>query len=171
MTADKLTRTLFSIYLLALFWILLLKLGVQFSYMGTRSVNLIPFAQPLISNGKADLSEVILNVVIFVPLGIYAGILFNRWSFGGRVFFCFLMSLMFEGLQFVLNVGAFDITDLITNTSGGVIGLMVFALIDKLFSDRVRAHKFINVVAAIGTAVMISLLMLLKLNMLPIRYQ
>jgi glycopeptide antibiotics resistance protein len=62
---NKLTSVLFIIYLIVLFWILLFKLGVRFSYMENRNVNLIPF-------GKIDVSETILNVVIFVPLGIYA---------------------------------------------------------------------------------------------------
>ena len=77
---NKLTNVLFIIYLIALFWILIFKLGVRFSYMENRNVNLIPF-------GKIDLSETILNVVIFVPLGIYAGVLYKRWIFGKILFF------------------------------------------------------------------------------------
>ena len=167
---NKLTNALFIIYLLVLFWILLLKFGVRFSYMGNRSVNLIPFGE-LISNGKTDVGEIILNVVIFVPLGIYAGVLFKRWTLGYKLFFFFLISLMFEGLQFILRVGAFDITDIITNTLGGIIGLLIFEAIEKLFNNSVKAQKFINAMAAIATVLMISLLLLLKLNMLPVKYQ
>jgi glycopeptide antibiotics resistance protein len=168
---NKLTTVLFIIYLIALFWILLFKLGVRFSYMANRSVNLIPFSEFFISNGKIDVGEIILNVVIFVPLGIYAGVLFKRWTFVTKLFFSFLVSLLFEILQFILRIGAFDITDIITNTMGGIIGLMIFAAIEKVFSNSVRAQKFINIIAAIGTALMISLLLLLKMNMLPVRYQ
>ena len=168
---NKVTNALFVIYLLALFWILILKLGVRFSYMGNRSVNLIPFGEPLISNGKADVGEIILNVVIFVPLGIYAGVLFKRWILINKLFFFLLISLMVEGLQFILSVGAFDITDIITNTVGGIIGLLIFGAIEKLFSNSVRAQKFIAIMATIGTVLMISLLLLLKLNMLPVKYQ
>ena len=78
---------------------------------------------------------------------------------------------MFEGLQFILRVGAFDITDIINNTLGGIIGLLIFEAIEKLFNNRVKSQKFITIIAAIGTLLMISLLLLLKLNMLPIRYQ
>src|SRR4249919_1903793 len=91
-STNKLTIVLFVIYLIALFWILLFKLGVRFSYMENRNVNLIPF-------GKIDVSEIILNVVIFIPLGIYAGVLFKRWSFVKKLFFFLLISLMLEGLQ------------------------------------------------------------------------
>jgi glycopeptide antibiotics resistance protein len=170
-TTSTVTKALFTIYLLALSWILLLKLGVRFTYMGNRSVNLIPFGEPLISNGKTDVSEIILNVMIFVPLGIYAGVLLKKLTLGSKLFFFVLISLMFEGLQFILRVGAFDVTDIITNTLGGIIGLTTFGAIEKLFNDNVRAQKFINIMATIGTVLMISLLLLLKLNMLPVRYQ
>ena len=169
--ANKLTTVLFIIYLVALLWILVFKLGVRFSYMANRSVNLIPFSEPLILNGKIDFGEMILNVVIFVPLGMYAGILFERWIFGKKVFLFFLVSLMVEALQFILRVGAFDITDIITNTVGGIIGLMIFIAIEKVFKNNSKAQKFINIIAATGTVIMILLLLLLKLNMLPVRYQ
>jgi glycopeptide antibiotics resistance protein len=168
---NRLTTVLFIIYLIVLSWILLFKLGVRFSYMGNRSVNLIPFSEPLILNGKIDVGEIILNVVIFVPLGIYAGILFEKWIFGKKLFFFFLISLIVEGLQFILAVGAFDITDIITNTLGGIIGLMIFAAIEKAFNNSVKAQKFINIIAAIGTVLIILFLVLLKMNMLPVRYQ
>ena len=165
-STNKLTVVLFAIYLLALFWILLFKLGVQFTYMGNRSVNLIPF-----SDGKIDVREIILNVVICVPLGIYAGVLFKRRTFGTKLLFFLLISSMFEVLQFILRVGAFDITDVVTNTLGGIGGLMILKAIEKLFKNSAKAQKFINIIAAIGTVLMISLLLLLKMNKLPVRYQ
>jgi len=162
----RLTTVLFVIYLMAVCWILLLKLGVRFSYMGKRGVNLIPFSEPSIVN-----SENILNVVIFIPLGIYAGILFGRWNFGKKLFFFFLISAIVEGLQYILRIGAFDVTDIITNTLGGIIGLIIFKAIDKAFNNSIKAQKFFNIIAATGTILMILLLVLLKMNMLPVRYQ
>ena len=170
-TANKLTNVLFVIYLLALLWILVFKLGVEFSYMANRSVNLIPFGEPLMSNGKADFGEMILNALIFVPLGIYTGVLFERWNFWKRVRFIFSVSLVIEALQFLLKIGAFDVTDIITNTVGGVIGLVLYKSIEKALRNNSKAQKFVNVVAAIGTAGMVLLLVLLKLDLLPIRYR
>ena len=163
---NRLTTVLFIIYLIALYWILLLKLGVQFSYMANRKANLIPFNEPLILT-----SENILNVVIFVPLGIYSGILVRRWTFSKKLLFVFLLSLIIEGLQYILRLGAFDVTDIITNTLGGIIGFLIFKGLEKTFNNSVQAQKFINTIAAIGTLLMILLLVLLKMNMLPIRYQ
>ena len=169
-TANRLTYVLLIIYLVALFWILLFKLCVQFSYMENRQVNLIPFREAFMANGKIDFGEIIMNVVIFVPLGIYAGILFKRWIFGKNLFFFFLISLIIEALQFIFRLGAFDSTDIITNTLGGMIGLMLFKAIEKVFKNSVKAQKFINIIAAIGTVFMILFLLLLKTNNLWIKY-
>jgi glycopeptide antibiotics resistance protein len=83
---NRLTTVLFTIYLIAICWILLFKLGVRFSYMEKRSVNLIPFSEPIILSG-----ENILNVIIFVPLGLYAGVLFERMTFGKNFLFFFFI--------------------------------------------------------------------------------
>ncbi len=168
---NKFTTVLFVIYLLALVWILLFKLGVRFSYMENREVNLLPFREPLFLNGKIDFPEIIMNAVIFVPLGIYSGILFKRWSFVKNLLFFFSISLMIEGLQYILRIGAFDITDTITNTLGGIIGLMMFKAIEKAFANSVKAQKLINVIAAIGTVLMIVFLVLLRTGNLWLKYQ
>jgi glycopeptide antibiotics resistance protein len=134
--------------------------------MANRRANLIPFSEPSILTG-----ENILNVVIFVPLGIYAGILFYKWNFANKLLFFFLLSVLVEGLQFILRLGAFDVTDIITNTLGAVIGLVIFKAVEKAFDDIVKAQKFINKIAVTLTVLMILLLVLLKMNMLPLRYQ
>jgi len=162
---NQLTIVLFTIYMFVLLWILLLKFGVRFTYMEERSVNLIPFSEAL------DRSQLILNVVFFIPLGIYAEVLFKKWTLWNRLFFVFLTSLMVEGLQYVLRIGALDTTDIITNSLGGLTGLLIYVAIEKLFNNSVRSQKFINIIAGIGTVIMVSLLILLKLNMLPVRYQ
>lgn len=167
---NRLSTVLFIVYLAALLWILLFKLGVRFSYMSDRRVNLVPFNNAL-SNGNIDLGETIMNVIIFLPLGIYAGVLFKRWSYGFKIFFFFLTSLFFEVLQYLLSVGSFDMTDIVNNTLGGIIGLMIFVAIEKAFNNNLKTQKFINIIAITGTVLMVILLSLLKLNMLPIRYQ
>jgi len=170
-TPNKLTSALLIIYIIVLFWILLFKLGVKFSYMPARSVNLVPFDGLFLSNGKIDKAEIILNVAIFVPLGIYLGVLFKKWTWRHKLLTFVLISLMFEGLQFIFRIGAFDITDILTNTVGGLVGLLLFEAIERLFNNGTKSQNFINAIATIATITVISLLLLLKLNMLPIRYQ
>lgn len=170
-TTNRLTMVLFIIYLAVLAWIILFKLGVQFSYMESRRVNTIPFKGFITAKGFIGKGETLLNIIIFIPLGIYAGVLFKRRSFGNNIlFFCFI-SVLFEALQFIFRIGALDITDIITNTLGGIAGLLVCKLVEKIFNNDAKAGKFINIIAVTGTIVIISLLLLLKLNMLPVRYQ
>ena len=88
-----------------------------------------------------------------------------------KLFFFFLLSLVFEMLEFFFKIGAFDITDIITNTIGGIIGLLMFTAIEKLVNNSRKTQKIINIIAAIATVLMILLLVLLKMNMLPVRYQ
>ncbi|MCP9768532.1 VanZ family protein [Lacihabitans sp. LS3-19] len=169
--STKLTILLFSIYLAALAWILIFKLGVRFSYMEQRQVNLIPFVDYFSKTGKLDLAEVIMNIFIFIPLGVYAAILFKRWFFISNVFFFFLTSLLVESIQFVFKIGAFDSSDIITNTFGGIIGFFLFQLFAKVFNSSEKAQKITNVIAGIATFLMIIFLILLKTNQLGVRYQ
>ena len=168
---DRFTKLLLTFYFIMLVWILLFKLGVQFSYMANRQVNLIPFVDLFIPNSEVDVSEIILNTIIFIPLGIYAAALFRRWVLGNKILFFVSTSLLFEAVQYIFRIGAFDVTDIITNATGGLVGLLLFKLIKKLFNDSSKAQKFINIIAATGTALVIILLILLKMDMLPIRYR
>ena len=84
---NKLTKVLFVIYLIAVFWIIVFKFNLPFSNLGyMRSINIIPFNESLVINGKLAFREIIMNVAIFIPLGIYSGILFKKWTIGKKIF-------------------------------------------------------------------------------------
>ncbi len=170
-TSNRITSILFSIYLIALVWILLFKLGVHFNYGNHRRYNLIPFREYVLYNGSIDKLGTILNILVFIPLGIYISILQKRLSIFGKVLICMLISLLIESLQYVMAIGALDITDVITNTTGGIIGIIIYAILVKILSNSFTAQKVVNILAAIGTIGMIILLFMLKMNMLPLRYQ
>lgn len=164
--ASKLTFSLLVIYLAVLFWIIVLKLNISFTYKGTQNVNLIPFREPLLYNGKIDYNEIFLNILIFIPLGLYIGILFQKLTITRKIFSFFMVSLFCEVCQFVLKIGAFDITDIINNTFGGIIGLLFFKGLEKAFNSPVKAQKLINIIATICTIVIVSTLLYLKINRL-----
>ena len=160
--ANKLTKVLFVIYLIALFWIIVFKFNLPFSNLGyMRSINLNPLNESLIINGKFDFREIVMNIAIFMPLGIYSDILFEKWTIGKKIFLFFLISLICEMFQFILGVGASDITDIITNMLGGIIGLIIYIEIKKISGNSIKAQKFINIIATIGTVLMILLLSVL----------
>ena len=164
-TATLLTYILFITYLLGLCWIIVFKMNVPIAHKGhIQSVNFIPFKRPLILNGKVGVSEMIMNVLIFIPLGVYTGALYKRWHFIKQCLFFFLISSACEVSQYVLRIGYADITDIINNTAGGIIGLLMFRGIEKLSGSSIKAQKSINIVAATGTILIIALLLLLKIN-------
>jgi glycopeptide antibiotics resistance protein len=165
--STQLTLALIAIYLIALVWIIVLKFNIAFPYMQwQRSINLIPFSEPLILNGKVDFGELILNVLIFVPLGLYVGILFEKWNFAKKVALFSSISFLLEVTQYILGIGVFDITDIINNTLGGLIGLMIYKGVEKAFKDRLKAQKSVNILALAGTISIFSFLIFLKISRL-----
>mgnify|MGYP006994495498 CR=1 FL=1 len=77
MKSKKLTLGLLIFYLVALTWIIVLKM--QFPFSGNlpelRNINLIPFGGSLIVNGEVSFSEIIKNVLVFIPFGILISLL------------------------------------------------------------------------------------------------
>src|SRR5215204_1304140 len=128
-----LDRTLFAAYLLILLWLVLFK----FSYdpvavlrdFQTRSLNLTPFAY-------ARNSEMISNIIAFIPFGVMLGVNFKHVAFRYRIAVIFAFSLAVEIIQYVLAIGATDITDLIMNTLGGLVGLSAYAVASKQTDDQ-----------------------------------
>src|SRR5262249_17417943 len=106
-------RTLFAAYMLILLWLVLFKffydpVGVIHDFQ-TRSLNLIPFA-------LTHKSEMIANIVAFIPFGVMLGVNFKRVAFGYKIAAIFAFSLAVEIIQFALAIGVADITDIIMNT-------------------------------------------------------
>lgn len=145
------TKLLFAIYLLMLTWVILFKLEIdpqELMETNWRSINLIPFAQPLWKNGRFDAAEIIENIVAFVPFGIYLSML--RGVRLKNIVPIFLTSLCFEVLQYVLAIGSTDVTDVIANTLGGMTGIVIFAALKRLLGRR--TNDVLNTAAAVCTA-------------------
>ena len=152
----NLTRGLLLIYLLVLTWIILFKMQINLSYIGRmqyRNVNLIPFQGSAVVNGRIELSEIILNVIAFVPFGVYISMLKENRNWFQKAIPVFLTSFIYETLQYVFAIGASDITDLLGNTLGGLIGILLFWLLSKILKEN--TIKIINALAVTGTILMI----------------
>ncbi len=86
----------------------------------------------------AALRQVLMNVVLFVPFGMYARHLFHR-SPRATVALGFLASLLIELTQITGNwwiypcaYRLFDVDDLIANTSGAALGLLFVPLLRRV---------------------------------------
>lgn len=86
-------------------------------------MNLVPFID--VSMRRGDFfRQIVLNIIMTIPFGFLFPLTQNgNARFSRTVFSCFLMSLGIELLQPLINGSrASDVTDLITNVIGGVLG-------------------------------------------------
>lgn len=140
MKSKKLTEGILIFYVVMLVWIILFKMDVSVENFGQmRSINLVPFSQSVIVNDKLDVSEIIQNVLAFVPLGILIYTIWQEKSWRFKLGVIVVTSVMLEVLQYILGVGASDITDVITNTLGGMIGLAIAAGMAGIFPKNWKA--------------------------------
>lgn len=160
----QLTTILTSLYVIILTWIILFKMQFSLSELPHfRNLNLIPFGESVITNGKIDFDEIIDNVIAFVPLGMYCCMLRKNWRFWKKIWPIFGLSLLYESLQFIFSIGATDITDLITNTSGGILGIGIYNVFLKILKKEEKVNRIIQILAMIGTVLLLSLIIMMLL--------
>ena len=160
---NTLTLVLFIIYLLALTWLILFKLQFSIPVMHVgRIINLIPLLGSFDDNGVIRFAEIRINIFAFIPLGIYICMLKAPWTFVKKVLAIVVLALAFELTQFIFAIGRADITDVLSNTLGGIIGMGIYALLSKVLKGR--TNKVINVLAAVFTILVLLLVALLLVN-------
>jgi len=142
---------MFIVYFLLLVGVILFKLPFYSPELsdGIRVINLIPFQGSFDENGSFVIREVIQNIAIFIPLGIYVSMLKKETSVPKMILMILVFSLCLEVLQFMFAIGRSDITDVIGNTLGGLIGIALYVLLSNLFKDR--TDKIVNTIAVIAT--------------------
>ena len=127
-----------GIYLFFLLWLILFKLSFnlpQFLTYSYSNVNLVPFSTFSFENTTV-LRETTYNLIVFFPFGVLLNVNFKRLSFSKKLGIIFLVSFLAELIQFLFGIGVADITDLITNTTGGLIGLWAYQLLNKHLSTN-----------------------------------
>ncbi len=159
------TVVLFLIYLFFVVWMVLFK--ADFSIEGSpeiRSLNLIPFSGSAIVNGQANISEILSNMAIFIPFGIYISLVFPAWSFIKKWLPIVACSALFEILQYALAIGRSDITDLISNSLGGAVGILMIFILMRILKSHTKTAKLVNIIMCAGTSLLGVLTVLLVLN-------
>ena len=123
-------------------------------YIGKPSMNIVP-----VFNTIKDIYEVPIemesymvrfwiknilgNILLLLPLGIFIPMFFKRLrSFKSTVITCALVSLSIEVVQYISmyfgNFRSCDIDDIILNTLGGMIGFIIYKVIDKKADLRIE---------------------------------
>ncbi len=156
---------LFVIYLLVLVWVILFKLQFSLSDIDhSRTINLIPFHYSVSAGERFHIEEAIDNVLIFIPFGFFLYMLAPSLKLRNKIFLILGTSLALEIAQYVFAIGGTDITDLITNTLGGTIGIVLYELLLKTVKDKQKIDAVISVVAGIVTILFFAMLTVLLIS-------
>lgn len=155
-TRDRAKTVLFAllcVYLLLLAGVILFKLPFYSTAGDTaRAINVIPLAGSFDSEGNLIWEEIAYNTLLFVPLGIYLGML-TPWTFRRQVLVIAGLSLGFELAQYLFALGVTDVTDLIDNTLGGVVGVGIATVLTRLFGTA--ATRIVTVLASLLTVLVL----------------
>lgn len=109
--------------------------------------NITPFAYMF-----SDLTNTVLNVVLFLPLGFFLPVFWERFlPFPRAVLFGFFTSLLIESLQ-IFTYRATDINDLMTNTFGTFLGWILARVTLKLVPGWTPGHRVREVYVICGLA-------------------
>ena len=122
---------------------------------------LIPFRDMI--SGPVDTA---LNVLLFMPLGIFLPIMYKSFNKLSKVALLgFMLSLTIELIQ-MFGHGTTDINDLITNTVGACLGFGIYKIADKAVNrrfDKFKANK-INDLTEIALFAAISLIIMITVQ-------
>lgn len=145
--------SLFIIYILVLTWIIIFKTMPYLTYMPARSLNLIPFKGTAVYNGRYDYRELVGNIIIFIPFGVFISMAVRKFNLVAAFVYGAVLSFVYETIQYILVCGAADITDVIMNTAGALIGAIVYLIFKVIFKN-----KHIEVINAIGIVMLLMLI-------------
>jgi len=154
-----LSYVVFGIYSALLIWLVLFKFSVDLSELPSiRGINLIPFYYD--RETGMHLREVVYNIIVFVPLGVYVQILAKHLKSVAKLAAILSVSLLFEVVQYIFAIGASDITDIIGNTLGGVLGIFLCVL-----TKKIAPQKYILIFNILGILIETAAVVLLVLLM------
>ena len=157
----SLARLLLLLYSIALAWLILFKFSVHIAsvlHYDKRSLNFVPF-----SSASGSSVESVENVLVFVPFGLLLSVNFHRLSFWSKLLIVLVTSIAAETIQYIFAIGATDITDVITNTLGGLIGIVGYDLGRKRI-EREVLDKFIVVAGSVFFGLFLVFLVTLEVH-------
>lgn len=127
--------------------IIMIYMGVLFAAtivsrqsMDNRTIILTPFwsLQELSNGKKGYLTEILVNIMMFVPLGILIQILNKKITH--TVLICLLISAGIECLQFFFQKGICELDDCVYNICGALVGALIGVFVDRVYG---RWHEAI----------------------------
>lgn len=148
-------------FLIILCWIVIFKVNRSWVPEVTDRLRSLPIIQrfgksiipghtivkELKTKGFSFSSDHFLNVLAFIPFGILLPYFIDKKGYTYTALISFGSSLFFELLQLFTGIGHYDSSDLLTNTLGGLIGILLY----RFIFSKMRG----NIVNIFSTAVSI----------------
>lgn len=140
---------IFMIYVLCLFQVVTFEDPISV----TTSNNFVPFQEIMRYKigSRLFLKNVIGNLVMFVPYGIFVSYYVkadNKWN---TLFLVTFASLTIEATQMAIG-RVFDVDDIILNVAGGFVGYLIYYILGRIGSRLpkfMRKSGFLNLLTAI----------------------
>jgi len=157
----KTLNVLFYI-MLALYVFMMIDLFFRYNVMFdatrdvSRSLNLVPFKTIWeYASGSNHLrasfavSNILGNIVVFIPFGLFMQAIRKRKTFWAGMLIILISTVVIEVVQYAFGLGATDIDDVILNTVGGVVGMLVYRLFRIACKNEGRTKTAITVAALV----------------------
>ena len=104
-----------------------------FTLLGRRTLEYYRFGPDVVSyytalfggSNDVDITELLLNILMFIPIGLLACLVFKRYRVFCSVCIGLCVSVFIELFQFLLRSGYVSATDVIHNTLGTLLGALL----------------------------------------------
>lgn len=159
-------ETLLSVWLFLIMGIYLFFLAAFLfkSHMGIRVWNLFPLRSVLeymtgldyVTGLRQEMlqnfawSNLLGNVVIFIPLGVYMALFCKNGPLWKTVLLVAAASMAAEVLQVATKTGIGDIDDLLLNTLGGLLGALIYRGLCWICGEPTKAIKLVALWAPVA---------------------
>lgn len=148
----RLACVLLVLYYLCLFWIVILKCNMYPAVEGTRVIlgkmTLQDRAHYEMSRFVIqDAPDIIVNILFFIPLGLLLPFFKEKSPHLFGALIGILTTIAVEITQLITAIGCFTYIDIITNSVGTFIGLMLHFKARRVVSERVTKIAIISFIA------------------------
>lgn len=86
-------------------------------------------------------NEIIVNIVLFIPIGLLIGFITYRFRIAKVLLGGLMVSLTIECSQLIWEKGIFDVDDLFNNTLGALIGGMIAVAVVRIMERKNTTSK------------------------------
>jgi len=166
-------KAAFVLYLLVLSYLVFFRYRMVFyngDFFAMRSLNLIPFKTiweylTFPFNSTIPIHNLLGNIVMFIPLGTYLRLFMADKKWTNSFLWVIVSTVAIESLQFTFAIGSCDIDDVLLNSLGGIIGILLYHGIFRLLKDDKKVRTVFSVLSFAGIVpVFIGLVVLISYN-------